>query len=185
MARGEPRMGGNRWQNTGSTQEYGPRGGYIVPRTIVVPLFLAAALPATAANYNVIFWTAPNIPRQPADDNTGSNAGIVSQTMAGSATPPEWKVVSIYERHEAAATDSGTVTLQVVKVPSGTAISGGTAIHDTPISLKTTAATQQVVTPSATDANLKLNPGDGLALIPTGTLTALAGLTVMVELRRI
>ena len=101
------------------------------------------------------------------------------------ATPgPVWQVASVRARWEAACT-AGPTTFMVVKVPSGTAKAAGIACLAAGIDV--TAAADTIVNGviNTTTANLQLNDGDSLALVPTGTLTSLTGLAVMVEMFRI
>lgn len=184
MARGETKFGAERLQVPGTTAQSRRRGGIIIPRTIVEQVNLPGALAGTAANHGR-FFTAPYLVRNPIDDNSGGNPGIVSMPIAGSASGgPEWQVASVLCVTETAGTDAGAVTLQIVKTASGTAKGAGTAILATPFDLKAAADTVQAGTLAALAA-IQLNPGDSLALVPTGTLTAVAGLCVTVELKRI
>lgn len=83
-----------------------------------------------------------------------------------------------------AGTDGGAVTAIIRKVPSGTAITGGTTIHSgtNSYNLKGTADTVQVGDLNATASNYTLAAGDSLAVDFTGTLTSATGsLTVEVE----
>lgn len=79
-----------------------------------------------------------------------------------------------------AASSSGT--LQLYKVPNGTAAASGTAILNSTISLSGTANT--LVSRSSFDAELTdervLGIGDGLALIVAGTLTGLQNLSIAI-----
>ncbi len=168
MARGETKLGSERLQNAGSTSG-ARRGGVIIPRTIVDTFLIPGANAATAANYGIVF-TAPTIARQL--DPTGS-------------TPPLFELVSVRERHEAAGTDAGAVTLQVVKVPSGTAKGAGVNMLASALNLKSAPDANQDGTLSSTAANIQIGPGDSIALVPSGVLTAVAGVAVTIELRRI
>lgn len=101
-----------------------------------------------------------------------------------------YKVIQVIERHEAAGTDAGSVTLQLVKVPSGTAPGSGTNILSAGINLKATANTNQTITSLTStkinqDTSSRLVSGDALSLSSSGTLTALKGVTVYVLLRAI
>ena len=84
-----------------------------------------------------------------------------------------------------AGSDAGAVTLMVKKVPSGTARASGTDLLSAGLSLKATADTNVTGSLTATAGDKKLAAGDGLALVPTGTLTAVDAVTVTVELKRI
>lgn len=96
-----------------------------------------------------------------------------------------YMVVSVKERHETAASDGGVVSLMVKKVPSGTAPSAGTDTLSAGISLKATANTNQAGSLHATPANYTLAAGDSLSLVTTGALTALVGVSCMVELKAV
>lgn len=127
----------------------------VIPGTFEVSINLASTAAATADNYG-IFYIAPY--------------------------PVE--VVSVRERHETAGSDGSAVTLMVSKVPSGTAKGSATACLSAGINLKGTADTNASGSLHATAANYQLTTGDALALVPTGTLTAVDGVSVTVELKR-
>jgi hypothetical protein len=84
-------------------------------------------------------------------------------------------VTGIIGRVDTAGTDAGAVTAQVRKVPSGTALTGGTVLHTGTYNLKGTANANQVLTLSTTDGALRLAAGDSIVLDFTGVLTAAAG----------
>lgn len=96
-----------------------------------------------------------------------------------------YQVVGVTERHEVAGSDMGAVTLMVKKVPSGTAPASGSDVLYGPINLKATANTNQSGSLSRVFGHLTLAAGDALALITTGTLTALQGVTVSIDLKAI
>ena len=127
----------------------------------------------------------------------------MAQTAANYTAPffiaqRSYEVVEITERHELAGSDAGAVTLMVKKVPSGTAPASGYDILSAGINLKATANTNQTFT-SKTSTKIqqtyetattntpyrRLSDGDSLALVTTGTLTALKGVTVSVILKAI
>lgn len=95
--------------------------------------------------------------------------------------PIACRVIGVTERHQTAANDAGGVTLMVKGVPSGTAKAAGTDVLSAGINLKAAADTNQAGALHATVANRTLAAGDGLALVPTGTLTTLDGVGVTVE----
>jgi hypothetical protein len=173
MARGETRVGGERnAQLAGALEGFSKKRGGSIPLTREVQqILIPGTAAATAGNYG-IFFTAPaiNINRYP---STAGRAAAV------------WQITDVRERHEAAGTDAGAVTVMVMKVPSGTAKAAGTACLAAGISLKATADTNQDAALHATAANSQLVDGDSLALVTTGTLTAVAGVSVTVELSRI
>ena len=120
----------------------------------------------------------------------GTNVGTqIAQTeyLAASVdkaffiAPRAMRVKRILGRVEVAGTDAGAVTAVIRKVPSGTAITSGTALHSGSFNLKGTAATNQELTLSTTSSDLDLAAGDALAIDFTGTLTSATG-TISVAL---
>lgn len=110
--------------------------------------------------------------------------------------PRAYEVIEVTERHETAGSDAGAVTLMLKKVPSGTAPGSGSDILSAGINLKATANTNQTLGAKTTPNILqtldgsavpyrRLSDGDALALVTTGTLTALKGVTVSVLLKAI
>lgn len=96
-----------------------------------------------------------------------------------------YEIVSVTERHLVAGTDGGAVTAMVKKVPSATAPSAGTDTLSAGLNLKATANTNQAGTLHGTQANYQLASGDGLALVKTGTVTTVDGVTVQIVLKPI
>ena len=94
--------------------------------------------------------------------------------------PAKVVVESVQIRFSANSTSG---TLQVAKVPSGTAQDSGTNLLTGTISLSTGANTNQDGTLSATAATIELAAGDALQLVDGGTLTSLTDLVVTVGLR--
>ena len=74
-----------------------------------------------------------------------------------------------------AGTDGGAVTAVIRKVPSGTALASGTALHSGSFNLKGTAVTVQDLALSTTLSDLILADGDSLAIDFTGVLTSATG----------
>ena len=116
--------------------------------------------------------------------------GATPQTAANYTTPffianRFYQVITVTERHQVAGSDGGAVTVTVNKVPSGTAPASGTAVITTPLSLKTTADTNQSGIVSTVQGVAILAPTDALCLISSGTLTAVVGVTVSVLLKAI
>ena len=90
-----------------------------------------------------------------------------------------YRIKGLNGRVEVAGTDAGAVTATIFKAPSGTALSAGTALHSGTFNLKGTAATNQSLTLSTTDATLNIAAGDTIGVILTGVLTtATGGITV-------
>lgn len=95
--------------------------------------------------------------------------------------PRQCRVKRIVARVTVAGTDTTTPapTAVIRKVPSGTAIGSGTALHSSTINLKGTADTNQVLTLSTTSTDLDLAQGDALAIDVTGTLTGATGVAMV------
>lgn len=94
-------------------------------------------------------------------------------------------VRKISEVHTTKGTHGSAVTLQVERL-QGTDTSGnGDDLLTTAFNLKGTDETVQNGTLTTTTANLILNAGDRLNLADAGTLTALVGVCVTVELEQV
>ena len=86
-------------------------------------------------------------------------------------------VTSILGRLEIAQGAAATVT--IVKAPSGTAFSAGTALHTGSFNANGTPATNQTLPLAASFPTLTLNPGDSIGVQTTGTwTTSVGGVTV-------
>lgn len=95
-------------------------------------------------------------------------------------TAPAKCVVDYFVLTYSVASTSGTVQLE--KVPSGTAQGSGTNILTGTVSTSSTANTNNEGTISSTAATAELAAGDSLALVNGGTLTGLTDLQVTVGL---
>lgn len=95
--------------------------------------------------------------------------------------PRACRIVGVTLRVDAAGTDAGAVTVQLRKVPSGTAIASGTAVLSSTLNLKGTANTNQTGALSTTAGVLDVAAGQALALDFTGVLTSATG-TITVAL---
>jgi hypothetical protein len=143
-------------------------GGYlskpvVIPRRIIIPVVLAGAAAATAANYDA-FWIAPPIPH------------CTSGQMA-------YQIMSVYAAWSVACSSTGTLSLATAA--AGTAISGGTGILSATIALNGAANTPVAGALSTTLATLQMSPGMRLGLVAGGTLTSTSHLVVTVEIMRI
>jgi hypothetical protein len=69
----------------------------------------------------------------------------------------------------------GACTAVIRKVPSGTALTSGTALHSSTYNLVGTAATNQILTLSTTASDLQIAAGDRIAFDLTGTATSAIG----------
>ena len=93
------------------------------------------------------------------------------------------EIVGVLERHEVKGTDVGAVTLDVVKVPTGTAISAGTTILASTFDLKGTINTAVIKNGkllSNVPKSRYLKPSESLALKTSGALTDVAGVHITV-----
>jgi hypothetical protein len=124
-----------------------------IRKTVFVTASLAGTASATGANYGVFFV----------------------------ATRP-CVVVRISEVHTTAG--SSTPTLQVEKLTGTTALDSGSTLLKTAFNLASTANTVQTgdLIDGGTKTALSMNKGDRLALKDIGTLTAIAGVCVTVEI---
>lgn len=91
-------------------------------------------------------------------------------------------VSGFWEVHTTAGSDAGAVTVGLEKLTGTTAPGSGVSILASELSLKGTANTVQKGTLTGTLTNLNLAIGDRLALEDTGVLTAVANVSVIVEL---
>lgn len=99
-------------------------------------------------------------------------ASIVDCTVFTADRP--FVVKAIRGRVDVAGT-GGACTAVVRKVPSGTAITSGTALHSSSYNLVGTVNTQQTLTLSTTASDLLLAAGDSIAVDVTGTATSAVG----------
>lgn len=83
-------------------------------------------------------------------------------------------VKAIRGRVDVAGT-GGACTAVIRKVPSGTALTSGTALHTGSYNLVGTAATAQTLTMATLDSTLLMAAGDALAYDLTGTATSAVG----------
>jgi len=168
MARGETRFGGERTSQVLGTGR-AVRGGSIGITRQIAQVSLPGATAAVAANYGV-FFTAP----------------LININRLNGATPgPVWQISDVRVRFETAGTDGGGASVMLVRVPSGTAKSAGSNCLAAGVNLQGTINTNADAAVNATLANIQLYDGDSLALVPTGTLTAVGGLSATVEMFRI
>jgi len=128
-------------------------------------------------------------------DLTGSVPLVVTVTVPDSdaATASKYGIffvapfpcvlIGAYERHDTAGSDAGTVTLDIEKLTDGTAPGSGVSMLFGTFNLKGTASTYQSKTATATPANASLSTGEAMALLTSGTLTAVNHVQVTVLLK--
>lgn len=116
--------------------------------------------------------------------NLAANASLADQCIF--IANRAYQVKSVTEVHSTAGSDGSAVNLQVTKDTATDAPGAGTDLltnnTNAGFDLKGTANTVQTGTLTATAAALLLAIGDRLSLDFAGTLTALAGLVVTIEL---
>lgn len=85
-----------------------------------------------------------------------------------------YRVVGIRGAVDVSGT-GGACTAVIRKVPSGTALASGTALHSSSFNLAGTANTNQTLTLSTTASDLVIAAGDRIAFDLTGTATSATG----------
>lgn len=125
----------------------------LASNSLYIPFNLFGTSAATATNYGVIF-----------------------------IAPFPCSVYSVKESHQTAGTDGGAVTLSIEKLTGTQALNSGVEIM-TPLSLKGTK--DMVVNGVLSDviSNVNMATGDRLALKDTGTLTSVAGISLMITIK--
>lgn len=113
--------------------------------------------------------------------------GVVAATAANYGTfwiaPTKCTVLGVQEVHQVLGTDGSAVTLDIEKLTGTTAPGSGVSILAGTIDLKGTINTVVEPALTATIANKNLAKGDRLALVDTGTLTAVNNVTVVITLK--
>ena len=112
----------------------------------------------------------------------GTTASTAANYTVFFIAPAPCYVSSFKEVHQTAGTDAGAVTLQLEKLNSTEALDAGDNVLATALSLKSAIDTVQTATLTTTNANRTLATGDRLAMKDAGTLTAVANVTVLLEL---
>lgn len=129
----------------------------------------------------VTVWLTPGQKIVPAVYQMSANGSIATQNFF--LANRDFQIVGAYVDWGTAATDSGTVTVDIFKDTSTNNPGGGTSILAAAQSVKGTANTPVSPALSATAATLKLAAGNRLSVKFTGTLTALANIVVVVYLQ--
>ncbi len=125
----------------------------IYQRKLIIHHTIQGTAAATAANYGVFF-----------------------------IVPAACVLTKVQEVHQTLGTDAGAVTLDIEKLTGTQALDAGVAMLASTFSLKATINTVVTGTLSATLTSRSLVAGDRLAMKDAGVLTAVANVTVMVEL---
>lgn len=120
-----------------------------------------------------VHWTIPST-----DAATAANYGVFWVADAACA------VTGMMEVHQTAGTDAGAVTLQLERLTGTEALDAGDALLVSAFNLKSTANTVQsaniVKSSTSNMPTASLMKGNRLALKDSGTLTAVANVTVVV-----
>lgn len=124
--------------------------------------------------YQKKLWVHASVP--------GLNAAVATNYGIVWIAPLAVSVSNVYEVHQTAGTDAGTVTLNLEKLTGTTAPDSGSTILSTAFSLKSTANTVQTGTLVTTQATKTLAKGDRLCLKDSGVLTTTANVTLLIEL---
>lgn len=111
-----------------------------------------------------------------ADAATAANYGVFW------IVPFECNVTEVREVHQTLGTDAGAVNLNIEKLTGTQALDNGVDVLASTIDLKGTINTVVTGTLTTTVADKRLTRGDRLAMNDTGTLTAVANVTVVIEI---
>ena len=111
-----------------------------------------------------------------ADAATAGNYGVFW------IVPFECVISEIREVHQTLGTDVGAVTLQIEKLTGTQALDAGVPCLATAFNLKGTINTVNTGTLTTVPADIRLTRGDRLAMDDDGTLTAVANVTVIIEI---
>lgn len=117
-----------------------------------------------------------------ADYQKPGAGGLRDVAFFTNKTGRKLQVLAIVERHGAAEVTAGSLTATIRKVPSGTAVASGTALHATGINLKGTANTNASPTLSPTLSTLRLADGDSLGASFSAAGTEIADVSITVLL---
>lgn len=128
----------------------------IVGNYFTVSMVVPDTLAATAANYGAFFMA-----------------------------PFSCEIIEAWESHKTAGTGAGAVTLDIEKLTSSQALDAGVSTLTTTFNLKSTIDTPVRVKSNTTVIQRFLTSGDRLALKDSGTLTAVAQVTVTILIRPI
>jgi hypothetical protein len=115
--------------------------------------------------------------------NLNANGDLVDQHFF--VANRDYRVMAIRQVHSTAGTNGSAVTLDVKKSTSTQAAASGTTMLSTTFDMKASINTVRLGTLTSTDADLRLAPGDRMSIDYTGTLTALAGVVVVVTLQAV
>ena len=138
------------------------------------------------------FHTTDKVDARDLLNKRGTLVMVIAGTAAATATnygvifiaPWSCAVTEIRESHQTAGTDGGAVSLNIEKLTGTQALDGGTNMLSTAFDLKASINTVRTGTLTTVGSTLQLVRGDRLALADSGTLTAVAGVTVTIDLKQ-
>ncbi len=112
----------------------------------------------------------------------GADAAVAANYGVFWIAPFECNVTEVREVHQILGTDASAVTLNIEKLTGTQALDNGVDVLASTIDLKGTINTVVTGTLTTTVADKQLTRGDRLAMNETGDLTALVGVTVIIEI---
>jgi hypothetical protein len=115
--------------------------------------------------------------------NLAANGDLVDQHFF--VANRDYRVMAIRQVHSTLGTNGSAVTLDVKKSTSTQAAASGTTMLSATFDMKASINTVRLGTLTSTEADLRLAPGDRISIDYTGTLTALAGVVVVVTLQAV
>lgn len=143
--------------------------------------FKIASAVTSLAGVQITLYVLPQAALNPAVFTMKANAAILTQSFYLSNT---YQTVSgVQAVWDTNASGAGTITFDVTKDTSTNAPGAGSSILAAAVNVNSTATANTVVTPAlhATASRAVMTPGDRLAVKMAGTLTALAGLVIVVS----
>lgn len=158
---------------------FGPQEGVIALNTGEMLSLKIASAVTNLAGVNVTVQALPANSLPPAVININANASIATQTFYLANRPVNITGITVVAGTPTSASGTLTVTHDTSTNAPGAGTACFTAI--TPNAATTPANTPTAMTLTSTAATLALAAGDRLALKISGTITALAGLVVVVS----
>lgn len=112
----------------------------------------------------------------------GADAATAANYSSFFIAPVPCVVTGFKEVHATAGTDGSAVTIDLQKLTGTTAPGSGTTLLNATLSLKATINSVQAAVMTLTNSTKSLAVNDRIALKSSGTLTAVANVSVIVEL---
>lgn len=143
--------------------------------------FVPSGAVTSLAGVTITLQLAPGNKNETAIYNMALNGDIATQSFFVATRP--MIVTGIQEIHSTKGTNGSAVTIDVYKDTSTNAPGAGTAMTTATLSLKSTINTVQSATLATSAATLRLAAGDRLSIKTSGTLTAVAGVVLVVTMQ--